>query len=186
MALNRSIRWRSLQHGGLEQLVIHEWSHAIIAVSAVIGSARTTDFGLLYQVNLLPGWTEPALQVQQTDGVILTLSTDGRGRGRWRDSQGEQGDLADCIDIDFEATPFTNTLPLRRKPLAICETQRFVVAYVPIDTLEPVPTQQVYTRLTTDRYRFELADGSFSAELTVDADGLVVHYPGLFERVETQ
>jgi hypothetical protein len=31
--------------------------------------------------------------------------------------------------------------------------------------------------------RFETADGSFAADLTVDRDGLVVDYPGLARRI---
>jgi hypothetical protein len=43
---------------------------------------------------------------------------------------------------------------------------------------------QAYTRLADQRYRYESLDGSgFSAELAVDADGLVLDYPGLFRRV---
>jgi len=81
-------------------------------------------------------------------------------------------------------TPFTNTLPLRRAPLAVGETRRLRIAYIPATTLEPYPAEQIYTRLEERRYRFETADGSFTADIGVDEDGLVVDYPGLFERVE--
>ena len=33
-------------------------------------------------------------------------------------------------------------------------------------------------------FRYEAVDGSFAADITVDADGLVVDYPSLFVRVE--
>lgn len=182
MSLRRSIRWRSLQHGGLEQLVVNSWDNVIVARSTVVGHAGKTPFGLFYQVNLDGDWQTQLLQVQRTDGIIITLSTDGAGN--WSDSHGDRPDLAGCIDIDFEVTPFTNTLPIRRAPLAIGESRRFRMAYVPADTLEPFPDEQVYTRLDDTRYRFEEADGSFTAELDVDADGFVIHYPPLFERVE--
>jgi len=182
MALRRSVRWRSLQHGGIEHLAIGEWPDAIVARSTVIGEASGRGFGLLYQVNLSPSWTGPLIQVQRTDGVILTLSTNGQGT--WRDTHDARPDLSGCIDIDFEVTPFTNTLPIRRAPLAIGESRRIMVAYIPADTLEPRPDEQIYTRLDAHRYRFEEADGSFEAEITVDDDGLVVDYPGLFERME--
>ena len=42
---------------------------------------------------------------------------------------------------------------------------------------------QAYTRLSDHVYLFENLDGSgFSAELTVDGDGIVVDYPGFFRR----
>ncbi len=33
------------------------------------------------------------------------------------------------------------------------------------------------------RYRHESRDSDFTAEIEVDADGWVTHYPGLFERL---
>ena len=78
----------------------------------------------------------------------------------------------------------TNTLPIRRSPLAIGETRRFKMAYIPATSLEPFATEQIYTRLSERVYRFETADGSFTADIGVDEDGFVTDYPGLFERVE--
>ena len=44
-------------------------------------------------------------------------------------------------------------------------------------------SEQRYTRLDDRRYRFELTHGSFTRDITVDADGFVLDYPGLFSRV---
>jgi hypothetical protein len=44
--------------------------------------------------------------------------------------------------------------------------------------------RQVYRCLEAEtRYRYEAFDGSFSADITVDDDGLVVDYPPLFHRL---
>jgi hypothetical protein len=44
------------------------------------------------------------------------LSADGKGR--WFDAKGTHlAELDGCIDIDISATPFTNTLPIRRLQL---------------------------------------------------------------------
>jgi hypothetical protein len=133
-------------------------------------------------VSLTLDWVFESVMLQRTDGVMSVL---GRSKpGEWHDMNAETlPALEGCIDIDFEMTPFTNTLPIRRVPLAIGETRRFRMAYIPADTLEPFADEQIYTRLDERRYRFEEADGSFTADITVDDDGLVVDYPGLFERV---
>lgn len=182
MALRQSIRWRSLEHGGLEEFRINEWPDSIKARAAIVGQAGQMRHGVLYEASLTPDWTFESILLQRTDGVMVVL---GRGKdGTWYDKQLEPlPELAGCIDIDFEMTPFTNTLPIRRAPLAIGETRRFRMAYIPADTLEPFPAEQIYTRLSERVYRFETADGSFTADITVDEDGLVVDYPGLFERV---
>jgi hypothetical protein len=59
------------------------------------------------------------------------------------------------------------------------------MAYVPFDTFKPMVDGQIYRCLEAGRvYRYEAADRSFTADLTVDGDGLVTDYPGLFTRVE--
>jgi hypothetical protein len=63
------------------------------------------------------------------------------------------------------------------------------VVYVSAPELSVEPVRQRYTLLSRDAgrgealYRYE--SGSFSADLTVDADGYVTSYPGLWRRVES-
>jgi hypothetical protein len=184
MPLRRSLRWRSIAHGGLEDIRINERPDSISARSAIVGQAGETRHGVMYEVSLRPDWTFESILLQRTDGVMSVLS---RSRdGEWFDAQVEPlPDLAGCIDIDFEMTPFTNTLPIRRAPLAVGETRTFRMAYIPADTLEPFAHAQTYTRLGEQAYRFECGAGAdhFTADIAVDDDGLVVDYPGLFERV---
>ncbi len=180
--LRKSIRWRSLVHDGLEEMRISEWPDGLKVRSAIVGEAGGTRYGVLYEISLKPDWTFDAVLLQRTDGVINALR---RGDdGAWLDLQAQPlPGLDGCVDIDFEMTPLTNTLPIRRAPLAVGETRRFRIAYIPATTLNPLATEQFYTRLDERTYRFETADGSFTADITVDEDGLVVDYPGLFERV---
>ncbi len=114
----------------------------------------------------------------------LQLRTDGQGH--WQDGQGKAlGELDGCLDIDIWPTPFTNSFPIRRQPLRLGERREFLVAWVDgVDLGAVKPQRQAYTRLAERRYLFESLDGSgFSAELPVDAHGLVLDYPGLFRRV---
>ncbi len=180
--LRKSIRWHSLVHDGLEELRISEWPDGRKVRSAIVGEAGGTRYGVLYEISLKPDWTFDAVLLQRTDGALSVLRRDDDGA--WLDLHAEPlPELDGCIDIDFEMTPLTNTLPIRRAPLAVGETRRFRIAYIPADTLEPFATEQTYTRLGERAYRFETADGSFATDITVDEDGLVVDYPGLFERV---
>jgi uncharacterized protein len=116
----------------------------------------------------------------------LVLQTDGAGH--WTTPAGEAlPDLAGCLDIDISATPFTNTLPIRRLSLQVGETRAIAVAYVALPELHVRPLRQRYTCLAMwpdgGLYRFEHLESGFTAELPVDADGLVLDYPGLFRRV---
>jgi hypothetical protein len=59
------------------------------------------------------------------------------------------------------------------------------MAYIPFDTFRPTIDEQRYRCLDPGRlYRYEAVDRSFAADLSVDEDGLVTDYPGLFTRLE--
>jgi uncharacterized protein len=184
MVLRKSIRWQSTEHGGLEEFRIDEWPEGIKVRSAVVGQADDARHGVFYEINLTSDWRFQTILLQRTDGRVVVLR---RGDdGVWLDIDGQAlPELEGCFDIDFELTPFTNTLPIRRDPLYVGETRRFWMAYIPADTLEVFADEQIYTRLSEREYRFESGEGEeyFTADITVDEDGLVVDYPGLFERV---
>jgi hypothetical protein len=116
----------------------------------------------------------------------LVLQTNGAGH--WTTPAGEAlPDLAGCLDIDISATPFTNTLPIRRLTLRPGEAREIGVVYIALPDLQCRPLRQRYTCLAAHPdgglYRFEHLESGFTAELPVDADGLVLDYPGLFRRV---
>jgi hypothetical protein len=96
-------------------------------------------------------------------------------------------ELGGCIDVDISVTPFTNTLPIRRLGLAPTESAELLVAYFEGTELQAWPEPQQYTCLEKSYggglYRFLSLDGGFTTDLLVDADGLVLDYPGLFKRV---
>ena len=112
------------------------------------------------------------------------LTTDGTGA--WRDGDGGQlPQLDGCIDVDISATPFTNTLPIRRLGAQLDARTELFMAWIQVPSLAVHRAPQAYTRLAERQFRFEALDIGFEATLEVDKDGLVRDYPGLFRRVET-
>ncbi len=87
----------------------------------------------------------------------------------------------DCVDVDLSFTPATNTLPIRRLGLAVGEEADIAVAWLVWPDLRFERAHQRYTRLAEDRYRYTQDD--FEAELTVDKEGLVLEYEGLWRAV---
>ena len=126
---------------------------------------------------------------------LIFLSSKGKsvkiradGEGRWSTSTGEPlSSLEGCIDVDISATPFTNTLPIRRLGLSAGQSAELQVAYVAVPELELKPVRQRYTCLELNEqgglYRYEGLASGFSTELQVDAVGLVLDYPGIWRRV---
>jgi hypothetical protein len=85
------------------------------------------------------------------------------------------------------ATPFTNTLPIRRLTWQPGDSAELNMVYVKLPTLEVVPTPQQYTCLESGPdgglYRYESVTSGYTNELPVDAEGLVIDYPGIWRRV---
>jgi hypothetical protein len=88
------------------------------------------------------------------------------------------GALDGAVDVDLGVTPSTNTLPIRRLGLEIGEHADLVVAWVRFPDLAVERSDQRYTRLAENTYRY--ASGSFSRDIEADDLGLVTSYPDLF------
>ena len=181
----RTVRWRSLGASGLEHLDIRPHQYQVIAESVVIGERGGSRYGVRYRIVCDAGWIVRALDLTTTDGRSLALKSDGEGG--WADSGGRPfPDFDGCIDIDLAGSPFTNTLPIRRLELTpAMGVVELKMLYVPFDSFVPLVDGQRYRCLDLNRlYRYEAADRSFTADLPVDRDGLVLDYPMLFERLE--
>src|SRR5260370_40874850 len=132
-------------------------------------------------------WTikELGLILLGGNGKSIKMQTDGQGH--WSTISGDPlPSLEGCIDVDISATPFTNTLPIRRLALSPGQSVELLVAYVVIPELELKPDRQRYTCLSLGTheglYRYDGLESGISAELRVDSDGLVIDYQGLFRR----
>ena len=183
MPLERTVRWAAWSGPGVEHLVLRESEESFMADGIVVGDRGGKPYGLRYQIVLRRDWTVVIAEISPAGGRPLVLKSDGAGN--WTDGEGRPvGELTGCIDIDLAATPFTNTLPIRRLNLAEGEAHDLTVAYVPMPTLLPRAVAQRYTALQPGcRYRYDGIFRNFSAVLEVDGDGLVIDYPETFRRL---
>ncbi|GEO16798.1 putative glycolipid-binding domain-containing protein [Microvirga aerophila] len=179
----RTVRWMAWDgcEEGVEHLDIRSDGGVLVATGVVV-AAGERSFGLTYRLVIDDTWYVREAHLQTTSGHNLHLESDGRGA--WRESGEARADLRDCTDIDIEATPFTNTLPIRRLGLRQDERAAIRPVYVRVPALTAEPGRQRYTALTPGAlYRFESLDSLFRADLPVDPEGLVLDYPGLFRRI---
>lgn len=178
------VRWREWSGEGLEHLVLTEEPDGVRADAAVLGASDGQVFAARYLIRCDAGWRARRLAVGLVgEGPGLELSSDGSGR--WTDGSGAPlARLDGALDVDISATPFTNTLPIRRLNLRAGDRETILVAYVKLPELTLAADRQRYTCLEQGRrYRYESEDSGFTRELEVDGDGLVLTYPGLFRRV---
>jgi hypothetical protein len=147
---------------------------------------RGHPFRLTYQLTWDASWRlREARMAVTTEHTMRSLHLATDGNGHWRDNDGRAlAELDGCIDIDIWPTPFTNSFPIRRQPMAVGERREFVMAWVSAPELTVRPMRQGYTRLADRLYLFENLEGSgFRAELAVDEDGVVLDYQGVFRRI---
>ena len=183
----RHIRWRPARGAGLEHVTLSETRQGYAAHGVAIGARGGTPYGLAWRLETDRGWNTTALWLTNTDGVSLALAGDGTGNWRADTAEGPPlPDFAGCIDVDIAATPFTNTLPIRRLGLKVGESAHIRVLYLPVPSLEPQVVEQRYTRLGKRRWLYEGLFRGFQAELETDADGIVVDYPETFVRIDLE
>ncbi|VXB31423.1 Transcriptional regulator [Burkholderia sp. 8Y] len=175
------VRWSQRDGAGLEHLVLDERSDGVVIESVIVGEGDAGAFGMTYRIECDARWQVTRLAVKLAGGASIDLH---RGHD-WTDAHGAPQDaLGGCIDVDIIATPFTNTLPLRRLDLQPGARREIRVVYVRVPEMTVSAVAQAYTCLEADRrYRFEGLDTGFTAEITVDEYGLVTDYPGLFQRI---
>lgn len=169
--------WRGLEYDGLERLRVDEGG--MVRASSLIDSARGR---YSYEIVCESDWTFRQLRLEAAASERTLLITYD-GRGNWRVDDEVRSDLTSAVDLDLAISPFTNTLPIRRLDLAVGDEGDVTVAFVSFPDLEVELDEQRYTRLDEDLYLFESLDSDFSREITVDVDGFVVDYPGVFERL---
>jgi uncharacterized protein len=184
--VKREVIWSAWEEPGLGHLRLAVRNSGIVADGVVLGMEEGRPFRLSYEVRCDPYWRVRAARVG-VPGEPAKVELLSDGEGNWAGPDGRAvAYLEGCEYVDISETPFTNTLPVRRLGLAPGESAEITVAYFDGAELQPWPEPQRYTCLEKSSggalFRFLSLDGGFTADLHVDADGLVLDYPGLFRR----
>ncbi len=180
------IVWNALFYTGMEYLTLVETPEAVEASGVVIGVFEQAPFHLDYRLTCDASYAVRSVNLALADGRSLRMTTDGHGH--WFDADGQPlAEFDGCFDIDISTTPFTNTLPIRRMNWQVGQAEVLRMIYIRIPHLTPRVVQQRYTCLEqTDggaTFRYESLDSGFTANLPVDATGVVLDYPNIWERV---
>lgn len=186
--MDRTIMWMQWNNLGMEQLHIENSEISISANGVVIGIKDGRPFRVHYQIDTNPDWQVQQLKIESLNagGETLLLHSNGKGKW-WREDKTPVLELEGCIDVDLSATPFTNTLAIRRLALQPGETRDLSVVYVAVPEMQIRAVPQRYTCLELSSqggiYKYEGLLRNFSVELLVDRDGLVIEYPKTFRRI---
>ena len=130
---------------------------------------------IAYVVRTDGGWRTRRVWIEQLlDGAHGEVEIEV-SRGAWFVGREERRELHGCVDVDLEATPATNILPLKRIGMKVGSKVDVKVAWMRFPSLKVLPLRQSYERLGKARYVYRSGPG-FEAELDVDGFGLVRRY----------
>lgn len=180
--------WKTLSEIGLEHLVLLKDDEGIAANSVILTMGENMPVRILYNIYCDLDWKVNKFDIQIFDGEHKNIVLQSDGNGKWITDTGESvKKLEGCIDIDISATPFTNTIPIRRLSLKLGESREIKVVYIDIYKFSITAVNQRYTCVESNinafKYRYENLNSGFMAEFFVDKDGLVIDYPDIFKRV---
>jgi hypothetical protein len=182
MKRNQTFVWQGLYYHTCEKLILTARADGYTAKGIIVGEAENLPVHFIYGLELSKDWrllSASAEQVGSSEKLQLLRNT----KGQWTNEKGKPYGLPDdCIDIDISITPFTNTLPINRMDFKKGEPKNITVIYINALSMKVSAMEQRYTLISKNRYRYESIPPGFTALLQTDEDGLVVKYPGLFER----
>jgi hypothetical protein len=144
-------------------------------------------WGVEYSISIDGSWaTRSARVVARSASGIAEVGLDADGVGGWRVDGRPATELAGCLDVDIEASAFTNAFPVHRLGLEIGRRAEAPAAYVRVPSLAVERLEQSYVRLDDDggqpRYAYESPRFGYADELVYDEHGLVLDYPEIAAR----
>ena len=173
---------------------------------SALGTSRAADYTTSWALETGSGWVTERLEIGVTGHGWwrhLTFTRDSAGRWTSEDESDGEADLPapgivdaesieGALDCDLALCPVTNSMPILRLGLldtAGSETG-LVMAWVDLPSLQVIRSDQLYRGVRpydaeagSAVVRYESANRSFMADLTVDEDGLVIDYPWLAKRI---
>ena len=175
------ILWRRLDLPGHEAAAITQHRNRWNLSGTALFAYRRQPCRLDYEIECDMFWSTRDVTVRGQIGespVSLMISRDPDGV--WCAKGEVQPMVQGCIDVDLGFSPSTNLLPIRRLKLAMGARANVRAAWVRFPELTLEVLEQTYTRVAELTYLYESAGGEFKRELTVNSDGFVVDYPGLW------
>jgi hypothetical protein len=144
----------------------------------------STLWSVGYDVTVDRSWRTVAVHASNlaaTGKGELTLARDPGGR--WIANGELRPDLDGCVDVDFESSAVTNTLPLHRLDFIEGVGVDVPAAFVRADDLRVERLEQRYTLIEAGAelilFHYESSTFEFECDLRYDSAGLVVDYPGI-------
>ena len=181
--------WRHLgARDGFEVLFTRRETNGYHLVGHSTAVEDGEAWGISYTLTLDASWaTRSAHIVGRSASAAREVRLEGDGRGEWLLDGRPSPQIAGCLDVDLEASAFTNALPVHRLALDVGQRADAPAAYVRALDLSVDRLEQSYSRLEDEgrqsRYDYVAPRFDYRDELVYDEFGLVLEYPGIAVRV---
>jgi len=180
----RTVLWRNEEFHMYEYCSLTDTGHAFRLEGVVVTVEDEKPLRITYLIMLDRQGLTQAVEVDAVGGLgkhHLHLAADEQRA--WQLNDRELPECRGFSDVDLGFSPATNALPIRRLNLHPGESQTLTVTWVRFPEFDVVPFPQRYTRVGSNRYRFESLLSDFQAELLVDEQGFVQQYGRYWEAV---
>jgi hypothetical protein len=191
MQLNDLPRLATWQHSGVrsgyEVLFTDAHADGYRLRGSTTALAEQTAWSVGYRVDLDPSWhTRLVVAVATTIAGERRVSIRRLADDQWAVNGLIRPDLDGCLDVDFESSSVTNTVPVHRMEFVPGEPVTAPAVFVRADDLRVHRIEQRYTLTSTTvagpTFAYESATFDFACELTFDTAGLIRSYPGIAVR----
>ncbi|MCC3265557.1 putative glycolipid-binding domain-containing protein [Arthrobacter gengyunqii] len=201
----RTLRWQGLEDSARHDTAAVSFRPRELAAG---GTSVTDEYTASWTLSTATGWVTTRFCIRvDGPGWSRSLELTRSCEGKWTAETQVSGNsglpapgiedaaaLDNAQDVDLALCPLTNTMPILRLDLlnasAPADDTRLTVAWVEMPSLRVLPSKQVYSQVSAyDEDRgygvvlYSSTTRGFTAELTVDADGAVIDYPGLASRL---
>lgn len=176
--------WRRTDIDALERLVLVTGPDRVTAESTIV-SCEPGGFRLDHCWELGPDWRARRVTLERWSPTGHASRRIERAPGGWCVDGARRPDLDGADDLDLSATPFCNSFAIHRVPPEAGAVLTLDTVFVDAPALGVARSRQRYVSQGPRAFRYTdlgLSAG-FATDLLVDAQGLVLRYEHLFERV---
>jgi uncharacterized protein len=137
--MQREAMWVSFDERIFEQVRMYDRGADGIIADGWIIHLGEKSYRIHYKIEYDADWRVRKLELTRWNENIETVRLRSNGKGHWNDTEGKSiPSLDGCVDVDIYASPFTNTLAIRRLALQQGEAETIQVAFVNLPDLKVV------------------------------------------------
>jgi hypothetical protein len=180
----KTVLWRNADDTSLEYCSLYSGGGGFVLEGAIILGLEQLATKVTYRIDCDSRWRTRYVELsQERAGEISRLALVVDETQRWQQSRSPLPLADGLFDVDFEISPVTNSLSIRRLNLKVGESAQSTAVWVRFPGLRLERLRQRYTRIDDTRYRYEAPELGFTAQLEVDKAGLIVKYGDLWMRI---